>query len=388
MFLYLYIDFYDRKTNPRQDDTGDSRRQTQTATVHEVRLSMTNNLTGSDQSAENTTRTGESDERTENTGDSTSNRRRFLLGVGAATALVAGCVSGGDDDGDTGSDGSDNGGDTGSDNGGDTGSDNGGDDGNNGDDSSDNGDDSSDNGADTGGDNGDDTGSDNGGDTGSDDSGDPYGGDDGDDGDPYGGSNGDDSGSNGDGDDGGSDDGGGDDDSGDSPSAEFFDTFQWSSEFRMVTTAEEAGGTAELVFNDGDRYLTFEGSEGQSSEMYFIDDTVYVVAEGECIVYDSAPFQVPEEPTDIQQEEDLQEQNPDITEVGTDTIDGDPVTVYEVDAEMLYTMYVLESGYPRRVEGNGQSVDYYDWGDTDPIEPPDMDCSSPGGGGDGGGNYP
>ena len=378
MLLYLYIDFYDRKTNPRQDDTGESRRQTQTATAHEVRLSMTNNLTGSDQSAENTTRTGESDERTENTGDSTSNRRRFLLGVGAATALVAGCVSGGDDDGDTGSDGSENGGDTGSDNDGDTGSDNGGDTG-------------SDNGGD--GDNGTDSS-----DNGSDDSGDPYGGDDGDDGDPYGGSNGDDSGSNGDGDDGGSDDGGSedggsddggsDDDSGDSPSAEFFDTFQWSSEFRMVTTAEEAGGTAELVFNDGDRYLTFEGSEGQSSEMYFIDDTVYVVAEGECIAYDSAPFQVPEEPTDIQQEEDLQEQNPDITEVGTDTIDGDPVTVYEVDAEMLYTMYVLESGYPRRVEVDGQSVDYYDWGDTDPIEPPDMDCSSPGGGGGGGGDYP
>ena len=332
---------------------------------------MSDNSTGSDQRAENTARTGESDERTETSGDSTSNRRRFLLGVGAATALVAGCVSGdddgGSDDGDTGSDDGSGGDDS------DTGSDDsGGDDSDTGsygsggdDDGTGNGDDGS-GGGDDGTGNGDDGGSDDG---------NPYGDDDG--GSDDGGGSGDDD---------GSDDDGSDDDSGDSPSAEFFDTFQWSSEFRMVTTAEEVGGMAELVFNDGDRYLTFEGSEGQSSEMYFIGDTVYLVAEGECIAYDSAPFQVPEEPTEIQQEEDLQEQNPDITEVGTDTIDGDPVTVYEVDAEMLYTMYVLESGYPRRVEMDGQSVDYYDWGDTDPIEPPEMDCTSPGGGG--GGNYP
>jgi hypothetical protein len=376
-----------------------------------------------EQRTESATGHGESSEQTVSSGVSTRNRRGFLLGVGAATALVAGCVGGGDDDGGGGDGGDTNSGDGGEDNGddsdgsdstdngddggdGDTGGENGSDDGSNGGNGSENGSDDGSNG-DTGSENGGDgdTGSENGGDDGSNggngsenggddggdgDTGSENGGDDGSDGDT-GGENGGDDGSDGDtgGENGGDDGSNGGDGSG-SASAEFFNTFQWNQDFRIVSTAEEVGGTAEFIFNDGDRYLSFEGPEGQSSELYFVGDAVYVVSQGECLTYESAPFDVPEEPVDIQQEGELQEQNPEVTEVGTDTIDGDAVTVYEVVGERTYTMYVLESGFPRRVETDGQSVDYYDWGDTDPIEPPDMDCSSPGGGGGGGGggSYP
>ena len=279
-----------------------------------------------------TTRRDESGEQTDKSATEVGSRRQFLLGVGAATAFLAGCV-GGDDDGD---DGTGNGGDGSTGNGGDGSTGNGGDGGTG-------------NGGDGGTGNGGDGGTDNGGDGGT-----------------------------GNGGDGGTGNGG---DSG--VSEEFFNTVNWSQEFRMVFNNEERGTTVEYRFNSGERYIDIDGDEEGDIEYYLLEDAVYLVNQNQCIVYDSFPGGAPNDPTEFESIEQLEEQQPDITSVGTDTIDGDPVTVYEVDAETTYTMYILESGFPRRAETPQGTVDYYDWGDTEPIEPPDMNCTSPGGGGGG-----
>jgi len=311
-----------------------------------------------------TTRRDESGEQTDESATEVGNRRQFLLSVGAATAFLAGCVGG--DDGDDGDD------STSSNNGGDDSSTGNGDDGGTG-----NGGDGTGNGG-TG--NGGDGGTGNGGDsgTGNGDDGGTGNGDDSSTG------NGGDDGSTGNGGDGGTGNGGdgGTGNGGDgTASEEFFNTVNWSQEFRMVFNNKERGTTVEYRFSGGEQYIDIDGDEEGDIEYYMLEDAVYLVNQNQCIVYDSFPGGAPNDPTEFESIEQLEEQQPDITSVGTDTIDGDPVTVYEVDAE---TMYVLESGFPRRAETPQGTVDYYDWGDTEPIEPPDMNCTSPGGGGGGG----
>jgi hypothetical protein len=312
-----------------------------------------------------TTRREGSGEQTDEHATGVGNRRQFLLGVGAATAFLAGCV-GGDDDGngsDNGNDNTGNGGDDSTGNGGDDNTGNGGDDstGSGGDDSTGSGgDDSTGSGGDNTGSGGDDS-------TGS-------GGDDsaGNGGDDSPGNGGDDSTGN------GGDDG--------TASEEFFNTVNWSSDFRVVFNNEERGTTIEYRRNGGERYIAGEDTEGNNYEYYLLDDATYIVNQGQCITYENPPDQTPDDPTEFENIEDLEAQQPDITQVGTDTVDGDPVTVYEVDGETTYTMYVLESGFPRRIETPQGDSNYYDWGDTEPIEPPDLECMSPGGGGGDGGN--
>jgi len=286
-----------------------------------------------------TARRDESGGQTDESATGVGNRRQFLLGVGAATAFLAGCV-GGDDGGDGddntssnngGDDGTGNGGDDGTGNGGDDGTGNGGDDsstGNGGDDSStgNGGDDSST------GNGGDDSSTGNGGDDSSTGNGD----------DSSTGNGGDDSSTGNGGDDGtgnGGDDGtgnGGDDsDGGDGGTASetFFNTVKWSPEFRMVFSNEERGTTVEYRLNSGEQYIDADGGEEGDIEYYLLEDAVYLVNQDQCIVYDSFPGGAPSDPTEFGDIEQLEEQQPDITSVGTDTIDGDPVTVYEVDAE-------------------------------------------------------
>jgi hypothetical protein len=317
-----------------------------------------------------TTRRDESGEQTDESATEVGNRRQFLLSVGAATAFLAGCVGG--DDGDDGDD------STSSNNGGDDSSTGNGDDGGTG-----NGGDGTGNGDDGGTGNGGDGGTGNGGDsgTGNGDDGGTGNGDDSSTG------NGGDDGSTGNGGDGGTGNGGdgGTGNGGDgTASEEFFNTVNWSQEFRMVFNNKERGTTVEYRFSGGEQYIDIDGDEEGDIEYYMLEDAVYLVNQNQCIVYDSFPGGAPNDPTEFESIEQLEEQQPDITSVGTDTIDGDPVTVYEVDAETTYTMYVLESGFPRRAETPQGTVDYYDWGDTEPIEPPDMNCTSPGGGGGGG----
>jgi len=297
-------------------------------------------------------------------------RRQFLLAVGAATTLLAGCLGG--DDGGNGDENSDdgNGDDVSeengrSDDGGseDGGTDNGGsEDGGSGDDGSD----------DDGNGSSDDGGSDDGGsnDGGSDD-----------------GRSDDGRSDDGRSDDGGNGDGSGDDGNGDSggpgDAAVFFDTIRWESEFRVVGTSTQAGqsGSYEYVVSNGNTRITFESTSEGTVELYQIDQQTYIVQGDRCTVFDggSAPG-APDDPVDPNDPETIETEDPEITELGADSIDGRPVTVYE----LVYpdgptnTLYVLDSGYVRRAEYENATANFFDWGETGPIEPPDTDCTSPG----------
>lgn len=188
----------------------------------------------------------------------------------------------------------------------------------------------------------------------------------------------DDPGDDGPGDDGDADPGDDSDDSADADGQEFVDTFRWTDEYRAVIVDAERNIESEMRFHGENSYhrSTIQGME---TEIYLIGDETYTVTDGQCLLVEEPPDEADQGEPDG---EEIQEDNlAALSRVGTDTIDGDSVTVYELRAEDSVfmeedtTYYVLDSGYLRRIEVGEMTVDYFDWGDTDPVEPPDMDCS-------------
>jgi len=277
-----------------------------------------------------------------------SDRRRFLLSVGAATALLAGCISDDPDD----EDGTDDAAGTPGDDDPDDGAD---------DDPDDGTDDDPDDGADDDPDDGTDDPSDDPDDGTDDPSDDP---DDGTD-DPS-----DDT------------DDGTDDDRGDSPTdaEQFFTMIAWDEDYRMAGTAAEDGQTFtfEMRLHGGDSYMRVESDEFGSNETYRIGNLSYFVQADECMLFEQEPGLVPD-PIDRDDPDDIEAEQPTVTELGPDTVDGDPVTAYELvfpDGETA-VYFLLASGSVRRIEFEGSVIDFFDWGATEPVEPPDMECTSP-----------
>jgi len=135
-------------------------------------------------------------------------------------------------------------------------------------------------------------------------------------------------------------------------------------------------------FNNGDQYLRFETSQG-TGEFYFVDGAMYSVQDGQCFVISEAPV----DPTEPPDEDELEEDRiSSVTRIGTETIDGETVAVYEVVAEDFgpgdTTYYLSEnSGRLRRMVFGGQrgqqQIDFLAWGDdVDPVTRPDMNCRS------------
>ncbi|MEF8814600.1 MAG: hypothetical protein V5A55_12390 [Halovenus sp.] len=204
------------------------------------------------------------------------------------------------------------------------------------------------------------------------------------------GSNADDGGSDTD-DDGGSDagDDGGDDtgdDGGDDGTADqtFGQVASFPESYAMEATVESPEGTIDMSgrFYQGDLYWEYT-LEGQQVEMYFVGEDTYFVLGNQCFEGSqrTAVDRGDVDPSEYESESsDIRGLEP----VGTDTIDGDDVLVYETpsDAEVgQVTYYILEdSGYPRRIEAENGQWDFYSWNEANPIEPPDIDCRSQYGG--------
>ncbi len=146
------------------------------------------------------------------------------------------------------------------------------------------------------------------------------------------------------------------------------EVFRWTDSYVMELEASDFEGT--WRFNDGNWQLTTT-TDGQTSEIYSIstDDgtDTYVVAEGQCFVTESTrrdPFN-PQEPAEDDQE---------YVASGRTTLDGQDVYKFDVEGGAYYVS--VETGYPVRFEGtDGTTVNFHSWGETDPITPPDMECT-------------
>ena len=112
---------------------------------------------------------------------------------------------------------------------------------------------------------------------------------------------------------------------------------------------------------------------------------MYSVQQGQCFVVPNLPvddqlFDPPDSETVDQT--DLSE----VTRMGTDTIDGQQVIVYDVSGTEFGqsggARYYLraDSGRLRRIEAGSQQMDFFAWDEeVASIQPPEMDCTAPGG---------
>lgn len=193
-----------------------------------------------------------------------------------------------------------------------------------------------------------------------------------------------DGGSSGDGGDGGTDDTTTSNGSG--PAVDYEESFVMEVTSENPQTGEDS--TTVMRVNGQNSHMTIEGQ--QEIEVFIVDGDFYQVVSGQCLknpgntdVPVSGP--VPEPGEDWDPTADL-DGEPDRRE----SIDGEEMLVYTYNpsTDTVYdgaevTAYVsAETGYLRRVESEGWRVEYHSWGEVDPIEAPEMNCQSVGGGSD------
>ena len=171
----------------------------------------------------------------------------------------------------------------------------------------------------------------------------------------------------------------------DDRSTQFGEVTRFPESYAMKATVQSEGRTIEMSgrFNQGDMYWSFD-QQGQQMEMYRIGNSTYTVAGGQCF-QGTMQQGMDRDEVDPGRFSDQPEENPDITPVGRDTIDGEEVLVYEISqggSQEPVTYYILaESGYPRRIEAESMRWDFHSWGSVEPIQKPEADCQSmPGGG--------
>lgn len=168
-------------------------------------------------------------------------------------------------------------------------------------------------------------------------------------------------------------------------SARFADSYAY--EMRSLETGEPSGWSGRV---DGqDSYIRME-DEGGVMEFYSIGDEAYIVQEGGCSLVRSGGFEGTEgedvDEPDMEAHEGAAAAHSELEAVGRDTIDGEEVYVFELSANEAaehdgsVTYYVsVETGYLRRVESEDTAMDFHSWGEVDPIEPPEMECTEMGG---------
>jgi hypothetical protein len=158
------------------------------------------------------------------------------------------------------------------------------------------------------------------------------------------------------------------------------DIIRFSDSYAMTTTVSENGQRIEMSgrFFEGDVYWEFQ-QDGQQIAWYLIGDDGYVVMQGQCFSGTNQSFG--REDVDPDGFSADASANPTIEPVGTETIDGEEVLVYELspqgaaDPSETLTYYVLaDSGYLRRITSETIQWDFHSWGAVEPIQKPEGDC--------------
>lgn len=175
----------------------------------------------------------------------------------------------------------------------------------------------------------------------------------------------------------------------DDGSSRFGDVIRFTEEFAFEwESTDESTGTVRGSgrFHGENMYWQAEEEDGSEWEMYVVDGDMYVIEGDECFRMPQQEQEDDREEVDTEIHEREASENPDLEPVGTDTIDGETVLVFELsrdeaathDEEITY--YVsAETGYLRRVETATDVIDYHSWGDVEPIEAPDVECVTMGG---------
>lgn len=152
-----------------------------------------------------------------------------------------------------------------------------------------------------------------------------------------------------------------------------------------ATMEHPEDGTVEVTgrTHGDDQYYEFVHSDGTVLELYIVEEEYYTVSEQGCFKFGEPPengYASPEE--EFSEDEFWEGEDPD----GTEVIDGEEMVVYEFDVQTSHydyelTVYVqCATGRIYRADQfvpseNVSTVAYYDnWGDTDPVSPPEMDC--------------
>ena len=139
--------------------------------------------------------------------------------------------------------------------------------------------------------------------------------------------------------------------------------------YRVETTTPEGNYVQVGRWHGDNFYGRIESIAGmeQTYEVYSVDGELDTVIGGQCLDMDSQPIQNPRNTS----QGDL---NMSTRPVGTDTVDGQTVHVYEVQTEQppgTMTFYVdTESGYVVRMEYMDTTYDYWDFGNVEPVESP------------------
>ena len=176
------------------------------------------------------------------------------------------------------------------------------------------------------------------------------------------------------------DDGSGDDTDGEENGDDGIDSSEDGPRLRDVFAFEQSyvmefdstDGTGTWTFHEGDSY--FEGTfGGERSEIYRIrtDSGVdtYTVSGGQCFKT-SVDF----EQDDIFDPEEPEADSEEYYASGTETVDGQEAYVFDVEGGTYYVS--VDTGYPLRFESQeGDVVTFHSWGETDPISPPEGECT-------------
>ncbi|MEY7850333.1 hypothetical protein AB7C87_14175 [Natrarchaeobius sp. A-rgal3] len=165
-----------------------------------------------------------------------------------------------------------------------------------------------------------------------------------------------------------------------------FGDIEFANSYAITMRFSELDGTEGEVemngrFYQGDYYQEMT-VDGRVMETYLVDGDDYVVTDEMCMKNpapeaDPAEDAGPSENAYVENHEDRAGEHANVEAVGTDTIDGEEMYVFEIDESETITYYVsTETGYLRRIEIEAGTIDYHSWGEIDPIDPPEMECQS------------
>lgn len=158
-------------------------------------------------------------------------------------------------------------------------------------------------------------------------------------------------------------------------STEFGEVVTFANAYEFVV--EVLGEDTQLIGRfDGEHLYWRMEDESDLVEIYYIGSDIYFVEnEQECMLMTADHDMPGAEPVDPEMTDPQIHSGVDasMTHVGTDTIDGDPVYVYEHEDDDGQMYVHAESGRPRRYTGPDVIVDWF-YDDIAPVDPPELDC--------------